>query len=74
MHQLAAMVRESIRHMSPEEKAEARKYLDAAFGRGRFTAADREFLRQIGITDPCSRNALASPLEPATASGDASPL
>ena len=48
MHQLAAMVRESVKKMTPAEKAEARKHLDAEFIR--FTDADHDFLRQIGVT------------------------
>jgi hypothetical protein len=47
--QLAQIVLESIRRMTPEEKAEVRTAFNRAYGRD-FTAADLEFLRQIGIT------------------------
>jgi hypothetical protein len=77
--QLGQAVLASFKKMTPQEKAEVRRAVYAnltgkPYRPAVFTAADREFLRQIGIIDPCSRNALASPLEPATASGDASPL
>jgi hypothetical protein len=60
--QLAQIVLESIRRMTPEEKAEVRAAFNRANGRG-FTGADLEFLRQVGIT--ASESAEPSTLQPA---------